>query len=395
MKLLFLVRDFLPATRPDVRVLFGRKLRERGVVTDIAGVRRADGPPPGDWEGGREITEPDPQGPFIRAWRLISLDLRLLRRADGYDAVIVRDKMLTAAIALLLVPRRKVFYWMSFPFPEEDAVRAGMATRGRLFRIGLGLRARLTGWLLYRWIAPRVAHLFVQSPAMARMVASKAPRCAPMTPVPMGFDPAMVAAFEPPVCEPVPGRVMLGYLGAVDVIRRIDFILDVLAWLRAHHPETDFRLLVVGDGSTPGETAAFRRRIAELGLQAQVEITGALPMLDAWRRISAVDIGLSTVPRGVVFDVSSPTKAVEYLALGLPTVVNDIPDQQALMAQTHAGRCAPMEVEAFGRAILEVAADLEGCRARARAAYPAVVAERSYDVLADRVLARLRETLAG
>ena len=395
MRLLFLVRDFLPATRPDVRVLFGRKLRERGVVTDIVGVRRAAGPAPVDWEGGREISEPDPPGPVARALRLLSLDLRMLREATGYDAVVVRDKILTASIALLRAPRRKVVYWMSFPFPEEDAVRADLATRGRLFRLGLGLRARLTGWLLYRWVAPRAAHLFVQSPAMAQLVASRAPRCAPMTPVPMGFDPVMIAALEPLAHVPVPGRVVLGYLGAIDVIRRIDFMLEVLAWVRAQRPGTDFRLLMVGDGSTPTETDVFRRRIDTLGLRDRVEITGALPMQDAWRRIREADIGLSTVPRGVVFDVSSPTKAVEYLALGLPAVVNDIPDQQALMAATRAGRCSPMEVEAFGRAILEVVDDLEGCRTRAREAFGYLVAERSYDVLADRVLAQLRETLGA
>jgi glycosyltransferase involved in cell wall biosynthesis len=319
----------------------------------------------------------------------------MLRESTGYDAVVVRDKILTASIALLRVPRRKVVYWMSFPFPEEDAVRAGLATRGRLFRLGLGLRARLTGWLLYRWVAPRAAHLFVQSPAMAQLVASRAPRCAPMTPVPMGFDPVMIAALEPLAHVPVPGRVVLGYLGAIDVIRRIDFMLEVLAWVRAQRPGTDFRLLMVGDGSTPIETDVFRRRIDTLGLRDWVEITGALPMHDAWRRIREADIGLSTVPRGVVFDVSSPTKAVEYLALGLPAVVNDIPDQQALMVATRAGRCAPMAVEAFGRAILEVVDDLEGCRTRARETFGYLVAERSYDVLADRVLAQLRETLGA
>lgn len=395
MRLLFLVRDFLPATRPDVRVLFGRKLRERGVVTDIVGVRRAAGPAPGLWEGGREISEPDPPGPVARALRLLSLDLRMLREEAGYDVVIVRDKILTAAIALLMAPRRKVVYWMSFPFPEEDAVRAGLATRGRLFRVGLALRSRLTGWLLYRWVVPRAAHVFVQSPAMARLVASRAPRCAPMTPVPMGFDPDMVAALEPTAHVPVPDRVVLGYLGAIDAIRRIDFMLEVLVWVRSQRPGTDFRLLMVGDGSTPTETDWFRRRIDTLSLRGRVEVTGALPMQDAWRRIREADIGLSTVPRGVVFDVSSPTKAVEYLALGLPAVVNDIPDQQALMAATRAGRCAPMEVEAFGRAILEVVDDLEGCRARARESFDHLVAERSYDVLADRVLARLRETLGA
>jgi glycosyltransferase involved in cell wall biosynthesis len=395
MKLLFLVRDFLPATRPDVRVLFGLKLRERGVVTDIVGVRRAEGAAPADWEGGREISEPDPKGPVARALTLLWLDIRLLRRAGEYDAVIVRDKILTASIALLLVPRRKVCYWMSFPFPEEDAVRAGMPTRGRLFRIGLGLRSRLTGWLLYQWVAPRVSRLFVQSQAMALMVALQAPRSAPMFPVPMGFDPAMVAAFERPVRVPVPGRVVLGYLGAIDMIRRIDFMLDVLSWVRAKRPDIDFRLLMVGSGSTPAEFEAFRRRMVELGLEPWVELTGALPMREAWTRIAQADIGLSAVPRGIVFDVSSPTKAIEYMALGMPTVVNDIPDQQMLMSVTRAGRCAPMEVEAFGRAVLEVADDLEGCRARAREAYAYLVGERSYDVLAERVHAQLRETLEG
>ena len=48
--------------------------------------------------------------------------------------------------------------------------------------------------------------------------------------------------------------------------------------------------------------------------------------------------------------MSSPTKLVEYLALGIPSVANDIPDQALVIEQSGAGLCVPMEAASFAAA---------------------------------------------
>jgi hypothetical protein len=69
--------------------------------------------------------------------------------------------------------------------------------------------------------------------------------------------------------------------------------------------------------------------------------------------------------------------------------VNDIPDQQWLIARTGAGMCVPMDIESFTTAIETVRADLEAFRERARSSRAWIVSERGYDQLAQRVAMRL------
>jgi glycosyltransferase involved in cell wall biosynthesis len=93
------------------------------------------------------------------------------------------------------------------------------------------------------------------------------------------------------------------------------------------------------------------------------------------------EAGLSPIPRGTLFDVSSPTKLVEYLALGIPGVANDIPDQALVIEESGAGLCVPMQADAFADATLRLLSDpalAAACAARG----PAWVrAHRTYDIL--------------
>ena len=80
--------------------------------------------------------------------------------------------------------------------------------------------------------------------------------------------------------------------------------------------------------------------------------------------------------------MSSPTKTIEYLALGLPVLVNDIPDQLALVTQTGAGLCAPMDPDAFADAVVSIRRNHRELAQRAAAARTWLLAHRGYDLLA-------------
>jgi glycosyltransferase involved in cell wall biosynthesis len=83
----------------------------------------------------------------------------------------------------------------------------------------------------------------------------------------------------------------------------------------------------------------------------------------------------------VLFDCSSPTKLVEYLALGLPVVVNDLPDQEKVVAQSGAGFCVGGEVQEFADAIVQLLRDDRLRTVMRRAGPPFVHKERSYQAL--------------
>jgi glycosyltransferase involved in cell wall biosynthesis len=73
----------------------------------------------------------------------------------------------------------------------------------------------------------------------------------------------------------------------------------------------------------------------------------------------AAEVGLSPFPRGYLLDMASPTKAVEYMALSLPVVANDNPDQQQIIAESGAGLCVPLTPEAFAEATLTLLSDCD------------------------------------
>lgn len=406
MRVLYLIRDPYPTARPDIWALFAIRLAERGIRSDIVAIRRGNERAPAEgWPAGAEIVEPRTRLPGLGSLQGFWHDVRALRRADQYDAVVLRDKIVSAAVALLLVDRRRVFYWMSFPFPVEDLQRAATPGGNPLFRFALRVRGLVSAWLLDRFVVPRARAVFVQSEAMRREVARTSGRQRGLVAVPMGVDPAMfdgprpvrtdetaidaAAARADAIHTQTTQRSLrpfrLVYLGSLDRARRIDFLLQVLVWLRAQPGGDAYHLTLIGGASTPSEMQWVEQQVGELDLRNSVTMTGQIPMADACRLAQQCDAGLSAIPRGALFDVSSPTKTVEYLAMGLPVVVNDVPDQAFLIEHTRAGICVPMDVPAFGTAIRQLRDQYAEFSDRANKSRAWIFSERGYPALADRV----------
>jgi glycosyltransferase involved in cell wall biosynthesis len=134
-------------------------------------------------------------------------------------------------------------------------------------------------------------------------------------------------------------------------------LLHVLCEVRKTTPNV--LLMLVGDADNKLDSTWFRERIEHMGLADWVWVTGWMPREQALRYVKCAEVGLSPIPRGELFDVSSPTKAVEYLALSIPCVGNDIPDQRLVIEQSGGGLCVPMEVPAFASAISQLLDDAE------------------------------------
>src|SRR5690606_17005293 len=79
-------------------------------------------------------------------------------------------------------------------------------------------------------------------------------------------------------------------------------------------------------------------------------ITGFVPRAKALALISTVDIAFSPFYPTPVLEMCSPTKLVEYLALGIPVVANDQPEQRLILKQCRAGVCVPWGARHFARA---------------------------------------------
>lgn len=77
-------------------------------------------------------------------------------------------------------------------------------------------------------------------------------------------------------------------------------------------------------------------------------------MYEGWRYVRTAAVGLSPIPRGYLLDVSSPTKVLEYLALGIPVVCNDNPDQERVIRESEAGICVLYSAEDFANAVIRM-----------------------------------------
>jgi glycosyltransferase involved in cell wall biosynthesis len=394
-----LLRDHLPPARADVAVLFGQELPRLGVHCDLLGQGAA--------------TDPQPAWPAGQLWRVGSERAGLLadllrplwdwallwRLQRQHDLVQVRDKIRTALLVRFWARlRRKPWtYWMSFPIAEGLAARSEQLAQGRAWPVAALLRCRawLAQYLFYRWVAPAADHLFVQSQAMLEMMAARGIARRRMTAVPMGVQATALAAVQPFDVLPavLQGRRVVAYLGALGRARDPAFMLDALRLLLQREPKA--LLLLVGDAPALDERAWLREAIASSGLAAQVHLTGWLPQPEALRWLACAELGWSPVPRGPLFDVSSPTKAVEYLGLGLPCVGNDIPDQQLVLTESGGGLCVTMQAEAFAVATLRLLADPVAARAMGRQGQRWVAEHRDYRVLAAEVAAVYQRLLAN
>lgn len=397
IRMLCFARERFPTHRVDITELFGRELIGRGHQIDFVmqAASAAVMPGPTSWHGRTIWVGPSREGGSLRnrlrhQWAAVAHDFRCLRMAtpDRYDAVQVRDKFLIAAWVALVARRRglKFFYWLSFPEAEAQLMRVRDGTAR--YRWLTAIRGSFFWLLLYRWILPRCDHVFVQSERMRQDVAACGIPVQRMTAVPMGIAVADIERFSSTrVAEPCVGRgrpIVLGYLGTMVVRRQLSVLVDMLADLGRRG--IDARLVFVGDGEHASDRQAIEERARQLDVFDRIEITGFLKRDVALRKMQEVDIALSPFYPTPILLSTSPTKLVEYMALGLPVVANDHPEQRLILRESRAGVRVPWGAHHFARAVAFLCGfpDTER-RAMGLRGREWVRRHRTYDRIADRV----------
>ena len=388
IRLLIATVEPCPTFRADLSVLFGKYLPRLGVVSDVV-AERAPGVV-GDvrWGGGEALLTSARGGKAGKYVTTFAHCVYTMFRADRarYRAFQVRDMPLVAVAGLVAARMKKLpfFYWMSFPMPEFQIALArerGLSA-GLLRFVFPWLRGRVGRFLLYRVVLPRADHIFVQSEKMRENVATNGVPIGKMTPVPMGVD---LEAARPERIAPsddsrLRARRVLIYLGALDRIRRIDLLFEMLELVRRKFP--DVLLALVGDADDEAERPWLRQRAEQFGVADSVIWTGWLPIQEGWRYVRAAEVGLSPIPRGPLLDCGSPTKCLEYLALGVPVVGNDNPDQKLVLDDGGGGLCVPLTAEDFAQAVIRLLANAALRRRMANSGLSYVRATRNYELLA-------------
>jgi len=402
IRLLVVSSDTYPPTRVDVAVLFGQELAGRShridwILQSEASCRRAFVT---GWAGGQVWVGATDLGHSllnrVRKHLLgIANDLRLFARlrSGSYDAIEVKDKFLAGIFAV--IARRlygtRFIYWLSYPYPEHYLL-CGRDGTGRYPLLYL-LRGWSFKWLLYRWLLPAADRVFVQSEQMRQDIAAEGIPRDKMTAVPMGISASLCEAADLSDNRKLmpAGVPVLLYLGTLNKVRRLDFLIRTFALVHRVIPAA--QLYVVGRGEDPSDEALLENEAARLGLSASVVFVGHVPHAQALQYIQEADVCASPFFPTPVLRSASPTKLVEYMAMGKAVVANDHPEQKRVIDASGGGYCVPFEEGAFADAVVRLLQDPYTARRMGRFGRAYVLQHRAYSVIADEVEATLLATV--
>jgi glycosyltransferase involved in cell wall biosynthesis len=366
--LLFISSDRFKPFRVDVSILFAQELVSRGYRIDwiLQSDEACDWEYVVQWGGGDAWVGKTDLG-TSRFSRLrkhlygIANEFRMFRllRTRRYDCVVFKDKFIAPLLGLVAARINKVplFYWLSYPFPEESLLlaREGRARYPMLYFV----RGQLFRYLLYRVILPRAHHVFVQTEQMKQDVMAMGIPAAKMTPVVMGVDLSRIP-YKGHVATPpalASRRPTLLYLGTLIKVRKLDFLIRVLA--KVKHEIPNVRLLMVGDGDDPSDRAMLEAEAARCKVTDEIEFTGFLPKESAWQIVAEADVCVSPIYPTPILNAGSPTKLIEYMAMGKAVIANDHPEQRQVINESGAGLCVRWDESEFAAATVRLLRDPE------------------------------------
>lgn len=300
--------------------------------------------------------------------------LSSLLRERPLDFFQVRNDPLFALIALFLARRSgKPFVYHLSVLNGPIVLDMAWHERG-LKRARMLLKGAVGGWLVNR-VALACDILLPISDHMAEHYRAMGRR-RPTVPLPMGCRNAV--ASPPPPERPT---VELLYLGALDWVRRLDFLLRSLALALKSDPR--LRLTFLGSALQAGDVERLRTLVVELGLTDAVRFSPLVPRAEVPARIDDSDIGVSPLPPVPHFYMNSPTKLMESLGRGRPVVgTAETPEQKAILEASGGGIAVPFDENSFASALVALSRDRERRLEAGRRGAEYMASHRDYSILA-------------
>jgi glycosyltransferase involved in cell wall biosynthesis len=184
---------------------------------------------------------------------------------------------------------------------------------------------------------------------------------------------------------PVP---VVGFVGTLKPWHGLEVLVEAAALLKAQGLQ--FSMLLVGDGP---ERAALETALAERGLAAQVELTGAVDPAEIPGLLARMDVAVAPYPDLEDF-YFSPLKVMEYMAAGRAVVASRIGDIDGLVRHGETGLlCPPGDAAALAEALARLIRNPAQRTRLGRAARSHAMAELGWSSVAQRVLALAGERL--
>ena len=294
-------------------------------------------------------------------------ELRDLDRVTGLDVVHVANPPDGYAVLARALRREwKVVYDQHDLCPELlDAQRGAHSLTARMLRPVL---RRIERW------SYRSADLVILPNNSYRRVALDRGRVPPAA--------AVVVRSGPDRVDPAPHRgvatgapLAVVFAGMMNVQDRVDVLLHAIAQVEQRRPGS-ISLTLAGPGD---DVPRLQALAAELGIDGIVRWTGWLDTGALRDELHRATVGVSLDDDNPFSRLSTMTKIAEYLAVGLPCLVADLPENR-VTAGDAARYFTPADARDLATAfdsLLDDPGAIDKMRAAALARAPALVWERS------------------
>jgi glycosyltransferase involved in cell wall biosynthesis len=173
-------------------------------------------------------------------------------------------------------------------------------------------------------------------------------------------DERLLPSERPPTREPF--RIV--YHGTVTPHYGVNVLLEAFAALASELP--DATLHVYGEGDA---VSSLAEQASRLGIASRCELAGErLDHVEVLRRVQGASVGVVPNLPTRLNRFALSTKLFEYVVLGIPVVVADLPTLRSHFADSEVAYFAAGDARSLTEALRGVARDFEAARERARAA---------------------------
>lgn len=399
-KIIFISSDTFKPFRPDVKDLFAIKIAEKGHEIDwlLQSEKECSKSYVTRWKKslffvGRTNNGTRVIDRLLKHFHALINELKVFKLSmEGeYDFILIKDKYLPALISIIASKLFKIqfIFWLSYPFPEARLYKSkqGIARYPLIYK----LRGNINHFFQYRVIMKYAHHIFVQSEQMKKDIARKSISEKKMTPVQMGVN---MEDIDQCIFSHInnKNRAATLYLGTMAKERNPEFLL------RAHKIvlETipDAQLYMVGDCDDPDTIPQLKSKAEELGISGRVIFTGFVPRQKAWTLIRETAVCLSPYYPTFILNSTSPTKLMEYMALGKPVVATMHPEQKIIISKSNAGICTPWDENSFAQAVIKLLQNPILANHMGKSGRDYIRNNRTYDILANKVISTLHKIKA-
>ena len=183
---------------------------------------------------------------------------------------------------------------------------------------------RLTQWAEQR-SAAFAHHVITVSEPFRQRLAGRSVQPDKLTVIMNSADTRLFHLPESPVAQHR-GIFRLVYHGGIFDRYGLDIAVRAVARLKDNVPGLQFDLYGAGEA-----LESVRQLVVDLGVQDMVHVFGHIPLEQVPERIAGADLGVIPYRYNVFTQMLYPTKAFEYIVMGIPVVMSRIPAMEELL----------------------------------------------------------------